>query len=87
MGQGYLIDTNTVIDYLGELLPLNANNLIETITGQISIVTRIELLSWPAATDSDVTMLTSFINDCIVFHLTENIIIKTIDIRKNYKLK
>ena len=32
-------------------------------------------------------MLTSFINDCIIFHLSEDIIIKTINICKTYKLK
>ena len=44
MGHGHLIDTNTAIDYLGGLLPANANELIKTMSGQISIVTRIELL-------------------------------------------
>ena len=87
MGQGYLIDTNTAIDYLGGLLPANANELLETIFGQISIVTRIELLSWPNTTDEDIATLTFFINDCAVLHLSENIIIKTINIRKTHKLK
>jgi hypothetical protein len=44
MGQGYLVDTNTIIDYLDNKLPDRANNIIDNIAIQISIVSRIELL-------------------------------------------
>ncbi len=87
MGQEYLIDTNTVIDFLGGLLPENANELNKRISGNLSVVTRIELLAWPAATQADVAMLTGFISDCAIFNLSEDIIIKTIEIRKNHRLK
>lgn len=87
MEQGNLIDTNTAIDYLAELLPVTANELIEATQAKISVVTRIELLSWPNATADDTIMLTGFISNCIVFGLSEEVIIKTIEIRKRYKLK
>ena len=40
MGKGYLIDTNSVIDYLNNKLPEKANRLIENIDCQISVITR-----------------------------------------------
>jgi predicted nucleic acid-binding protein len=49
MEQEYLIDTNTAIDYLDNKLPNNANLLIESISSNISVITRMELLSWPGA--------------------------------------
>ena len=43
MGQEYLIDTNTAIDYLDDKLPNNANLLIERISSKISVITQMEL--------------------------------------------
>ncbi|MGI8634732.1 MAG: hypothetical protein ACR2KZ_04950 [Segetibacter sp.] len=45
MGQGILVDTNTAIDYLADLLPVNAVEIIEGAKSNISVVTRIEFLS------------------------------------------
>jgi len=87
MGQGYLMDTNAVIDYLDNKLPGTAATFIENIAIEISVIVRIELLAWQNATPAQLQILNSFINDAIVFNLEESIILKTIDIRKNYKLK
>ncbi len=81
------MDTNTAIDYLACLLPANAVKLIDNITAEISVITRIELLAWPDATSADTTLLTSFISDCVVWNLSEDIILKTIEVRKKFKLK
>jgi predicted nucleic acid-binding protein len=87
MGKEYLIDTNSVIDYLDNKLPAKANELIEGNASRISIITRIELLSWPGATDSQTKILLKFIDESEVFHLEEQVILKTIEIRKKYKVK
>lgn len=87
MGKGYLIDTNSVIDYLDNKLPDNANGLIDGIDSQISVITRMELLAWPGATDKQTSVLKKFINDSEVFALEEPIILKAIVIRKTYKTK
>lgn len=47
MGKEYLIDTNSVIDYLDNKLPDNANELIDSIDSKISVITRMEILAWP----------------------------------------
>ena len=44
MGQGFLMDTNVVIDYLSNQLPPIAASTIDQLPGIISVITRIELL-------------------------------------------
>jgi len=87
MGQKYLTDTNVVIDYFAQLLPINAINLIHTQPSQLSVVTRIELLSWQNLTPTETVFFTDFIQSCIVFELDETVVVKTIEVRKKYKLK
>ena len=87
MEQGYLIDTNSVIDYLDNKLPDNSNELIDSIEIQTSVIVRIELLSWHEATKHQTQILEEFIGNALVFGLEETIIIKAIDIRKNYRIK
>lgn len=49
MGKEYLIDTNSLIDYLALKLPVAASKIIDNEIMQISVITRIELLAWPNA--------------------------------------
>lgn len=84
---GYLIDTNSVIDYLDNKLPDNCNKLIDNIEIQTSVIVRMELLLWHEATKQQTQILEEFIGNVIVFGLEENIILKAIDIRKNFRLK
>jgi predicted nucleic acid-binding protein len=85
----YLIDTNAVIDYLGKNLPDKGmdfmNGVIDTIPN-ISVITKIEVLSFnpPEAYNQ---MLNDFMNDAIVFDLTNDIVETSIMIRKKYKTK
>ncbi len=45
MGQQYYqLDTNTIIDYLNGKLPTKANELLDNIIAEISVITRMELL-------------------------------------------
>ena len=87
MGQGYLMDTNTVIDYLDNKLPIAAANFIDNIVIEKSVIVRIELLVWQGATPAQLQVLNGFINSAIVFNLEEAIILSAIDVRKHYKLK
>ena len=87
MGKEYLIDTNSVIDYLDNKLPTKANELIEAAKSRISVITRIELLSWSGATNSQTIILLNFIGESEIYHLEEPVILKTIKIRKKYRTK
>ncbi len=87
MGKEYLIDTNSVIDYLDNKLPDNANELIDSIDSKISVITRVELLAWPGADEQQTLILDEFIKASEVFSLEEPIILKAIEIRKTHKTK
>lgn len=85
----YLIDTNAVIDYLGNRLPPSGmafmNQVIDNVPA-ISIITKIELLSFNAAAEH-YQILLDFVNESQVFDLSEEIVTSCIDIRKAFKTK
>jgi predicted nucleic acid-binding protein len=87
MGQGYLIDTNAIIDYLQDKLPEKSALFIEKIDFQLSVISRMELLAWPNATDQQLKILQTFIAHSTVFSLPEPVILESIRIRKNFRLK
>jgi predicted nucleic acid-binding protein len=87
MGTRYLIDTNTLSDYFGEKLPLNGLDFIDTLVNenpQISVMTRIESLSYLTP---QIETFRSFVNYSNVFDLTEDIIIRTIALRRSRRIK
>jgi predicted nucleic acid-binding protein len=87
MAQGYLADTNTLIDYLENKLPENSIKLIDNIAIQLSVIFRIEILAWQKASDEQLKILNDFIAVSTVFNLSESIITRSIEIRKTYRLK
>ena len=60
MGKEYLIDTNSVIDYLDNKLPEKASKLIDDIDSKISVITRMELLAWAGASSEQTLILSKF---------------------------
>ncbi len=87
MGKKYLIDTNAVIDFLDNKLPDKAGELMDGIDSRISVITRMELLSWPGASQEQTHILNEFINASEVLALEESVIVKAVDIRKTFKTK
>jgi predicted nucleic acid-binding protein len=87
--QQYLIDTNAVIDYLGEKLPASGmvfmNGVIDDVP-LVSVVTKIEVLGFNAPTEH-YQLLKDFMNDATLFGLTDEIIDASIEVRKNHKTK
>lgn len=87
MGEKYLVDTNTAIDYLGSRLPKNASVKLNSVVLEISVITRMELLAWPDSNSEQLSVLEDFIKSVTVWNLDEPIILKGIEVRKNYKIK
>ena len=87
MGTPYLMDTNSVIDYLNGKLPVSCLAIIDEYIIEISVITRIELLAWQGATTSHLEILHNFIASCFVHLLEEPIILKAIEIRKTKRCK
>lgn len=89
MESQYLIDTNTVIDYLAKKLPdpgmAFMNNIIDAVPN-ISIITRIEVLGFNAP-DEHYQTLTDFTHDAVILNIDTGIADKSIGIRRAYKIK
>ena len=86
MGKRYLIDSNTLIEYTGKLLPLPAHTAITTMINEefnISFINKIEVLSHSLA-DSK---LQAFIALAAIYDINNDIIEQTIDLRKKHKIK
>lgn len=87
MGQQYIIDSNVVIDYLGNKLPPNGTAFINKLMPVISIISRIEILGWYRASSEQIAKLSPFINNAFIYPLDEPIILKTILLRQQFKIK
>jgi hypothetical protein len=91
MGIKYSWDTNTVIYYLQQQFPPSAEKFMDNLLIEaypvISAITEIELLCWKSATEKDIEVLRSFIDDAVVIGLEQPIKYKTADIRKKHKIK
>lgn len=79
------IDTNIVIRaFAGDE---TCKNIINGTIPIVSIITEIELLSWPQLDPEEYGALSSFLSECFIINLSSEIRNKTITIRKDYGLK
>ena len=83
----YLLDTNAVIDFTNGYLPLAAGKMISSHHSSLSFITPIELLAWPQLSLAQESLLVNYITACTVYGCSEAIILQTIALRKQYKLK
>jgi hypothetical protein len=67
VGLGYLLDTNSVIDYLGNKFPEKNAAFLDNIKPNISVITRIEVLGWLNATSDQLERLGFYIQATIYF--------------------
>lgn len=87
--QQYLIDTNALIDYLGQRLPnagMEFMNTIIDVIPNVSVITKIEVLGFNAP-DKHYQLLVQFMNDASVLELSNKVVDESINIRKNHKIK
>jgi|AntRauTorckE6833_2_1112554.scaffolds.fasta_scaffold42361_1 predicted nucleic acid-binding protein len=88
--KNYLVDTNIAIYYFALLLEQESESSLEDILRNkyfISVINRIELLGNKNIEPKEQDALDSFINNAVVINLDEEIILKTIEIRKKYATK
>ena len=87
MGQRFLLDSNTVIDYTSQLLRHSATIAIDNIINEafiISIVVKIEVLGFSGPPDK-MKKLERFLQLATVIPLNDDIADKTIELRKKHK--
>ncbi len=53
----------------------------------VSLLLKLELLGWNPPTQIEANLFAEFVNDAVIFHSTEAVIEKTIEIRKLKKIK
>ncbi len=88
MGKRYLIDSNSVIDFLGGKLPEPGKQLMSSINPEISVITVIEIQSKKDIPEQEILLFSSFVNFSTVYSdIDEEITKTTIAIRKRYGLK
>lgn len=86
MGKKFLIDTNILIEYVGDLLPKEANNFISEIIDEnflISIINKIEILGHQSV-DQKVEDFISLAESILI---SNDIVKTTISLRKRHKIK
>jgi predicted nucleic acid-binding protein len=64
-----------------------SNTIIENFPINISVITRIELLFWNRATKTQSEIIKRFIEASKIYGLEEDIIVNTIDIRRQKHMK
>ncbi|MBI4653288.1 type II toxin-antitoxin system VapC family toxin [Candidatus Kuenenbacteria bacterium] len=86
----YALDTNSILYYLRNQKKLD-KNFMSIVEGSnlisLSIITKIELFSYPALQINEEAEIKGFIKDFIINELDDEIVEQTIKIRKKYKLK
>ena len=90
MGQKYLIDTCTVIKYLGEVLPQKAISFMDVLVdndSNVSFITKIELLVWNPLTAEDIKVREEFLTGSEIHYINDEIINGAIRIRKETNIK
>ncbi len=87
MGQRYILDTNTVIDYVGDKLPQDSVLAMDKIVNDefnISIIVRIEALGFNGE-EAEMQKLKEFLSLAKIYYVDDLIADKTIDLRKTYR--
>jgi predicted nucleic acid-binding protein len=86
----YLLDTNTVINYLDNSIPASVILFLNKIVDDacnISIITKIETLGYNFKYNEEKNMMEYFISASIIYELNETVVNATIAIHKAHKIK
>ena len=90
LNMSYALDTNSILYYLKKHKNLS-DFFISIIQGSepvsLSVVNKIELLSYSGLQEEDEKQIKEFIQDFKMRELDDEIVDKTIEVRRKYKLK
>ena len=90
MDQRYLIDTSAAIKYLCGTFTETGLVFLDGIVSNesiISFISEIELLAWNPPKESDLIVYQQFVQASRVLGIDKRVILKTIEIRKQFGLK
>ena len=86
MGQIFLIDTNVVVDVLGNAMPGNVKQKVLQMAPVVSVVTYIEAMGWYQATSSQLSIIQKFMNIATILPISHPIIETTVWLRQNKRI-
>ena len=87
MGQRYILDTNTIVDYVGDKLPQDSALAMDKVVNDelnISIIVKIETLGFNGE-DAEMQKLKDFLSLAKTYYVDDLTAEKTIDLRKTYR--
>jgi len=87
VGKRYLADSNAIIDFFKESLPVSGIEFMSAIEPLISIITFIELFANVNASEEEIKELQNFCSAATVYNINIEIAAVTIELRKKYKIK
>lgn len=90
MAERYLIDTSAVIKYLTAVFPQQGILFMDHIVDEesiLSFISEIELKVWNPSNPTDISIYNKFVSKSSIIRIDDAITKKTVDIRKNQKLK
>ena len=89
MGTQYLLDSNVIIGYLDNKLPAQGMTFVSDIVDDIptiSVISQIEILRYNAPAQA-MAVLNDFVKNSIILQLDNKVIIKTIELCRQSKIK
>ena len=90
MGKRYLLDSNTIIDYIAGLYSGKAKQWLNHIIDEeiiVSVITKIEVLSFDPDKEDNYPILVDFFEASTILELSDSVVNKTIAIRQKQKIK
>jgi len=90
MGTTYLLDSNVIIYLVKGILNINNSKEIKSAAKnrvQISVITKIEVLGYNPPTKIEEVKNVTFISNSDVISISDEIVEKTIEIRKAHRIK
>ena len=82
----FLIDTNVVIDTLGNIMPENVKQKVSQMSPIVSVVTYMEALGWHKATASQLHILQKFMDAAMILPIDQPVIEKTVWLRQQKRI-
>jgi len=86
----YLIDNNVISNYFSNAFSERTTNLLADIIDKVpnlSVITKIEALSWVNPNIAKENIVRIFVNSSNIIALSDSIVDKSIEIRRNHKIK
>ena len=87
MGQGYLIDSNAIIDFFNYALPEAGIDLLLSVDPCISIITQIEIFSKHDLEEREIGKLLQFTDNATIYLVDKTVALQTVKIRLKNKIK